>query len=153
MIYDTNRYEILKEIKNLNNKKSTGHDGICSKMVKLSATVLADHSAHFFNICFKKECFPNFLKSAKILQLHENGDKTEPDNYRPISLLSSCTSKLFEKLIFKRISNFAAKNSLIDKHQFGFRSYHSCTMPFRPLLTFFANQLLIKNLVTPALLI
>ena len=54
VIYDTNRHEILKEIKNLNNKKSTGHDGICSKMVKLSAPVLADHLAHFFNICFKQ---------------------------------------------------------------------------------------------------
>ena len=105
--YDTHRYEILKEIKNLNNKKSTGHDGICSKMVKISAPVLADHLAHFFNICFEKECFLNFLKIAKVLPLHKNGDKTEPNNYRPISLLS-CINKLFEKLIFMRISNFAA---------------------------------------------
>ena len=67
VIYDTKRYEILKEIKNLNNKKSTGHDGICSKMLKFCAPVLADHLAHFFNICFEKECFPNFLKIAKIL--------------------------------------------------------------------------------------
>ena len=28
VLYDTNRYEILKEIKNLNNKKSTGHNGV-----------------------------------------------------------------------------------------------------------------------------
>ena len=47
-IYDTNRYEILEEIKNLNNKKPTGHDGISSKMVKFSAPVLADHLALFF---------------------------------------------------------------------------------------------------------
>ena len=32
-IYNTNRYEILKENKNLNKKKSTGHDGLCSKRV------------------------------------------------------------------------------------------------------------------------
>ena len=88
VIYDINRYEIPKVIKNLNNKKSTGHDGICSKMVKLSAPVLADHLVHFFNICFEKECFPNFLKIAKNLPLYKNGDKTELDNYRSISLLS-----------------------------------------------------------------
>ena len=88
-------------------------------MVKFSAPVLADLLAHFFNICFKKECFPNFLKSATLLPLYKNGDKTEPDHYNPISLLS-CISKLFEKLIFKPISKFAAKNSLIDMHQFGF---------------------------------
>ena len=48
VIYDTNRDELLEEIKNLNNKKSTGHDGISSKMVKFSAPVLADHLALFF---------------------------------------------------------------------------------------------------------
>ena len=83
-------------------------------MLKISAPVLADHLAHFFNICFKNECFPNYLKIAKTLSLHKNGDKTEPDNYRPICLVP-CMSKLFEKIIFKSISNFAAKKSLIDK--------------------------------------
>ena len=102
VIYDTNRYEILKEIKNLNNKKSPGHDGVCSKMVKFSAPVLADQFAHFFNICFIKECFPKILKFAKILPLLRNGDKTETDNYRPTDLLS-CISKLKKKLISKLI--------------------------------------------------
>ena len=124
----------------MKDKKSTGHDGICSKTIKFSASVLADHLAHFFNICFEKECFPNFLKNAKILPLYKNGDKTEPDNYRPISLLS-CISKLFEKLIFKRISNFAAKNNLIDKHQFGFQSNHSCTHAILPLTDVFRESI------------
>ena len=109
-------------------------------MVKFSAPVLADHLAHFFNICFKKECFPNFLKIAKILPLYKNGDKTKPDNYRPISLLS-CITKLLEKLIFKRISNFAAKNNLIDKHQFGFRSNHSCTHAILSITDFFRESI------------
>ena len=102
--------------------------------------MLADHLAHFFNICFEKECFPNFLKSAKILPLYKNGDKTEPDNYRPISLLS-CISKLFEKLIFKRISNFAAKDNLIDKHQFGFQRNHSCIHAILSLTDFFRESI------------
>ena len=93
VIYDTNRYEILKEIKILNNKKSTGQDGVCSTMVNFSAPVLADQFANFFKICFKKECFPKILKFAKILQLLRNGDKIETDNYRAIDLLS-CISKI-----------------------------------------------------------
>ena len=112
----------------------------CSKMAKISAPVLADHLAHFFNICFKKESFPNLLKIAQILPLHKNGVKTEPDNYRPISLLS-CISKLFEKLIFISISNFAAENSLIDKHQFGFRSNHSCTYAILSITDFFRESI------------
>ena len=114
--------------------------------------MLADHLAHFFNLSFKKECFPNFLKIARILPLHKNGDNIESDNYRPISLLS-CISKLFEKLIFKRISNFAAKNSLIDKHQFGFRCNHSCTHVILSITDFFCKSIDNKILVTPILLI
>ena len=136
VIYDTNRYEILEETKNLNNKKSTGHDGISTKMVKFSAPVLAHHLALFFNICFEKECFPNFLTIAKFLPLYNNDDKAEPNNYRPISLLS-CIIKLFENQIFKRIPNFAAKNYLIDKHQFEFRSNHSCTHAILSIPDFF----------------
>ena len=76
----------------------------------------------------------------KFSPLYKNGDKTEPDNYRPISLLS-CISKLFEKLIFKRISNFAAKNNLMDKHQFGFRSNHSCTHAILSITDFFRESI------------
>ena len=74
----------------------------------------------------------------------KNGDKIEPDNYRPISLLF-CIIKFFEKLIFKRISNFAAKNSLIDKHQFGFRSNHSCTHAILSLTDIFRESIDIKK--------
>ena len=70
----------------------------------------------------------------------KNGDKFEPDNYRPINLLS-CISKFFEKLIFKRISNFAAKSNLIDKHQFGFRSNHSCTHAILSITDFFREPI------------
>ena len=72
--------------------------------------------------------------------MYKKGDKTEPDNYRPFSLLS-CICKLFEKLIFKRISNFAAKNNLIDKHQFGFRSNHSCTHAILSITDFFRESI------------
>ena len=109
-------------------------------MVKISAPVLADNSAHFFNICFKKECFPNFLKIAKNLPLHKIGNKTEPDNYRPNSLLSS-RGKLFEKQIFQRLCNFAARNSLVDKRQFGYRSNHSCTHAILSITDFFRESI------------
>ena len=53
----------------------------------------------------------------------------------------SCIYKLFEKLIFRRISNFADKNNLIDKHQFGFRSNHSCTHAILSISDFFRDSI------------
>jgi len=45
-------------------------------------------------------------------------------SYRPISLLP-VISKLFEKLLLKRLKPIIEKRKLIPQHQFGFRSKHS----------------------------
>ena len=100
----------------MNNKKSKGHHGICSKTVKYFAPVLADHLAHFFNICFKNKCYPNFLKIAKTIPLHKNGDKTEPDNHRPFSLLSYKSTHAILS-----ISDFFRES--IDNKKFGYSCF------------------------------
>ena len=45
----------------------------------------------------------------------------EAASYRPISLLP-VTSKLFEKLLIKRLKPINERKNLIPNHQFGFRS-------------------------------
>jgi hypothetical protein len=47
----------------------------------------------------------------------------EDASYRPISLLP-VMSKLFEKLLIKRLKPIIEKKNLIPNHQFGFRSKH-----------------------------
>lgn len=46
------------------------------------------------------------------------------ENYRPISVLTSF-SKLLEKRMYKRISNYIEKQNILSKHQFGFRKNRS----------------------------
>ena len=53
------------------------------------------------------------------------GWKTDPKNYRPISILSS-VSKVFERLLFNRISHFIGTTNQLHKNQFEFRSKRSC---------------------------
>ena len=65
------------------------------------------------------------MKIANVLPLLKKGDFSLPDNYRPISLLTSL-SKIFEKLIHKRITKFLAKHKLSTPKQFGFRESFSC---------------------------
>ena len=45
-------------------------------------------------------------------------------NYRPISLISSL-SKIFEKIVKARLTDYLNKNSLLSKHQFGFKEGQS----------------------------
>ena len=49
--------------------------------------------------------FPDELKIARVVPLFKGGDKNEIINYRPISLLP-VISKIFEKLIHKRLISF-----------------------------------------------
>ena len=71
------------------------------------------------------ETFPDSFKIAKILGLHKEGSWDIPNNYRPISLLTSF-SKIFEKLLYKRMMSFATKFKIISTKQFGFQKNHSC---------------------------
>ncbi len=45
---------------------------------------------------------------------------SNPNNYRPISLLS-CLSKLLERIVAQRIADFLQKNGILLRQQSGFR--------------------------------
>ena len=76
------------------------------------------------NLSFETGIFPDVLKIAKVNPLHKKDSKIDHRNYRPISLLS-VVSKVFEKLIYKRIYFYLDQKKLIYSKQFGFRGNHS----------------------------
>ena len=55
-------------------------------------------------------------------------DETLPENYRPISLLSIYT-RLFERLLYRRLIKFIDKNDILYDLQYGFRNKHSTQHP------------------------
>jgi retron-type reverse transcriptase len=67
---------------------------------------------------------PSQFKIAKVIPVYKSGDKTNPDNYRPISLLSSF-SKILEKVVAIRLTSFLDCEKILSKFQFGFRKSHS----------------------------
>ena len=77
-----------------------------------------------FNLSFETGLFPDVLKIAKVNPLHKKESKLDHQNYRPISLLS-VISKIFEKLIYKRIYFYLDQKKLIYSKQFGFRANYS----------------------------
>ncbi|GFW73556.1 RNA-directed DNA polymerase from mobile element jockey [Trichonephila clavipes] len=69
--------------------------------------------------------FPEAWKHAIITLLPKNGkDNKLAINYRPISLLSAI-GKIFEKIILKRIKQYADANNCIPDFQHGFREERS----------------------------
>ena len=54
----------------------------------------------------------------------KKGSKTDPQNYRPISLLP-LVSKIIEKVIHDQTQRFLDKNDIIYRYQSGFRKFFS----------------------------
>ena len=77
-----------------------------------------------FNRSMSKGCYPNLLKIAKISPVFKAADRQNPTNFRPISILSSL-SKIFEKILHKRIMGFLLTTNQITEQQFGFQPKRS----------------------------
>ena len=93
-----------------------------------------------FNQCMEEGIFPDMLKTACIIPLYKGEEKSEPTNYRPISLLP-IFGKLFEKIIETRLVKFFDKKKIITPHQFGFRKYFSTELAITEI-----QNMLLKNL-------
>ena len=123
----TNELEFSKIVGSLKNKKSSGNDGISNEILKCSSPIIEKYLVQSFNGCIEKQVFPECLKIAKVLPLFKKGDESQPSNYRPLSLLSSL-SKVFEKLLHKRMVKFFNKNNLFTPVQYGFRKNRHAPM-------------------------
>ena len=62
-----------------------------------------------------------------MLPLYKGGDSKLLVNYRPVSVLP-VFSKLLERLMYKRITEFINENDVLYNLQFGFRKNHSTTI-------------------------
>ena len=111
--------EVGDTIKQLACKSSTDLDGISSKLLKALRSEIEAPLAHIFNLSLTTGIFPPQLKSSKVVPIHKTGDKTNCDNYRPITLVNAF-SKILEKIVYKKLSFHLESNNLIYKHQYGF---------------------------------
>ena len=114
--------EIEKIISSLRNKATSD---LAIQPLKFVSREIAPIIQHLVNTSLEQGIFPDLLKCAKVIPLHKSGSRTDVTNYRPISLLS-CFSKIYEKVMHKRLINFLEENKILFESQYGFRALHSC---------------------------
>ena len=90
--------DVLKKIKSLKPGKSTGHDGIQDKFLKLAGENLACSLCVLFNTCIDSCIFPTSIKMADICPVYKKLDNLCKNNYRSVNLLT-IFSKLFERIM------------------------------------------------------
>lgn len=126
--------EISKIICNLDPDCSAGIDGITTKMIKCINNLVSDQLATCINEHLAKGIFPDALKIAKVTPIHKSGTKTDPNNYRPISVLP-VISKIFEKVIYSRLDTYLNSVNFLYKRQYGFRSQSNTLSATADLIT------------------
>ena len=121
---ETDKLEVKKVIKQFRN--NTGAGGASNKIIECCSPAVDYVIANPFDRCIGERIFSKCLKIAEFILVHKKGDRNKPENYKPISLLSSM-SKVFVKLFLKHIIKFCQKKSIFTKNQYEFRSRSSCT--------------------------
>ena len=132
--------ELANQIKTLNSKKSSGHDGFTAKFLKISSSIVLEPLCYIFNLSMNTGSYPDELKIAKCIPIFKKGRKTDPSNYRPISILS-IINKLYEKLLYKRLYKYFTKFNILYDYQYGFRQKHSTTQALIEITDYLKNAI------------
>ena len=117
--------EFLAAASNLSSSTATGPDKVSYSMLKHLPRSGMDFRLHIFNLSWSSHSFPSIWKTSSIIPIHKMGKSLDsPASFRPISL-TSCVSKLFERIILSRLLIFLESNSILSPRQAGFRSGRS----------------------------
>ena len=105
--------------------KATGPDDIPAYLLKKIANQLAPSLTLVFKTSLNQSKLPSDWKIAHIIPAHKNGDRSLPNNYRPISLTSLCC-KALEHIISTSIYSHLSQANVLCDAQHGFRERRSC---------------------------
>ena len=115
--------EVLEELSNINANKCGGPDGIPAILLKEGAQSIAPILTRILNYSLEVGSLPRDWTRANVIPILKKGNRHNPNNYRPISLIGHVV-KIAEQLIAMKIRQFVSP--LITPVQHGFRPNHSC---------------------------
>ena len=121
----TSELEIIKIVRSLPSKLSSGHDNISNVLLKELIDILAPVLTMVFNKSLETGEFPEVMKLAEVVPLFKGKEHYLSNNYRPISLLTTI-SKILEKIVYQRVYDNLTKTGQLYDNQYGFHEKHSC---------------------------
>ena len=103
---------------------ATGFDDMNSMSLKISSEILVKPLTNICNLSLTQGIFPSQLKIANVIPLYKSDDPMLFNNYRPVSVLC-VLSKVFEKIMYNRVSTFLEIFKILHENQYGFRKKSS----------------------------
>ena len=99
--------------------KSTGPDNIAGRMIKSTACSITSAVTALFNQTIRQGKIPNDWKTVCITPVPKASDRTQVENYRPISILP-ILSKLLERHIYNCLMKHLNGHHPLSDNQWGF---------------------------------
>ena len=102
-----------------------GPDEILARVLKEQAPFIAPWLSSIFRHSYNTGAVPPDWNKALVTAIRKKDSKSNPTNYRPISLTSLCC-KAMEHIILSHIAKHLAGNNILNDQQHGFRQRFSC---------------------------
>lgn len=106
--------------------KAPGDDLISIDVIKANKDWWCPPLAALFTYINKTAQFPPSWNSALIVLIHKKGPRTDPANFRPISLLN-VIGKIYSRFLLNKLTTWMESNNIIAEEQAGFRPGRSTT--------------------------
>ena len=117
--------DMIEAMKELNPYSSAPDGEVPARILKDCRNVLCTPLVLLWKQSFEMGVIPDQFKSSFIAPLFKKDSKTNPANYRPVSLTSHII-KIFERVVRKYLVEYLESNKLISDKQHGFRKGRSC---------------------------
>ena len=111
---------IRKQVKRMKTRTAPGQDGVKVAMLKEGINQIVEHLKRLFTLCYERSTIPTSWRTALVTPLYKSGKKSDPSNYRPISVISNLL-KLMEKVVTAAVNNHMEKMGIWSDTQFAFR--------------------------------
>ena len=118
-------FETLRRtVGGMRNTSACAADGLCIRIFKLCFDAIGVPLLNIVNTCLANCDFPDAWKHSLIHPIHKSGPRSDPANFRPISLVP-VIAKIVEKIVQRQLYAYLSTNHLLASAQHGFRPRHS----------------------------
>ena len=117
--------DVVKSIRNMNGDSSPGIDNLYTKFLKNISSYLVKPLHKMFSESMQSGSLPDDWVTSIIVPVYKKNRKPMMcASYRPINL-TSCVSKILERIIHQNMLSYLRENDLISNAQHGFLSKKS----------------------------
>ena len=109
--------EVQKALSSIKSTTAPGHDKFPGFVLKRLAGALAPNITIIYNSTTRNNIVPSCWKMAEVRAIYkQKGSKTDPNNYRPISVLP-ILGRTLEKLIAAQLYNYCDEHDILPPEQ------------------------------------